>query len=335
MELKFNKHFGNTQRTSEFKKTVLNIYKQNFSSTFILIFTLSIFLFSSCNKKSNDSKSLKDSTNHFNDTILGLQENPKLVTFRTFVDQLDSSDVNSVSKTVEQFKTVFVNERTGLCDTAFVVFQQLLDTLELKLNQKLQDDTTDYSPLFKGTKVPSKMMKFQQNLFLNGFRLTDVDEMFYIQQYRPYIMQQIGYMLSDTMKVYLNEIDTENREGFSQDEAINISSQQLVDRTLWYENFIRNNPKFVFINNCQTYKKAYLTYLISGYGKTKLFEDANKAELSPFFTEAYNYLFKTYPQSETASLILSYYEALKQKQFTTVRDIKKKYVIKGLIYNLE
>jgi len=335
MELLFNKLFNKTQNTSEFKISCLSIYILKNSWAFIVIFTLSIFLFSSCNKQSNDSKSLKDSTNHFNDTILSAQENPKLVAYRTFVDQLDSANVNSVGKAVEQFKTVFANERPGLCDTAFVVFQQLLDTMELKLNQKLQSDTTDYLPMLRGAKVSAKIKNFQQNLYLNGFRLMDVDEMFYIQQYRPYVIQQLGYMLSDTLKVYLNEIEIENREGFSQNEAIIISAKQLVDRTLWYENFIKSNPNFIFINNCQTYKKAYLTYLFSGYGKTKLYAETDKSALSPFFLEAYNYLFTTYPQSEISTFIQPYYVAINQKQPATVREIKKKYVIKGLIYNLE
>lgn len=308
---------------------------QKKSGKLLLFFAAMLVFFLGCNKPASDNKNSKDTTNHFNDTILSVEENPKLVAYRTFVNQLDSSDVNSVSRAVEEYKTVFANERRGLCDSAFVVFQQLMDTLELKLNHKLQEDTTDYLPLLKGAKVPTKIKNFQQQLFLNGFRIIGVDEMFYIQQYRPYVVQQIGYLLSDVMKLYLNEIDTENREGFSQNNAIIISAQQLVDRTLWYENFIKAYPDFEFINNCRAYKKAYLTYLFSGYGTTKLYSDANKTALSPFFTEAYNYLFTTYQQSEVTSLIQPYFEAIRQGQHQSVRDIKKKYVIKGLIFNLE
>lgn len=304
-------------------------------SHLLLSFLVPVLIFSGCSKPASGNKSSNDTINHFNDTILSVEENPKLVSYRTFVNQLDSSDINSVSRAVEEYKSVFANERTGLCDTAFVVVQQFLDTLELKLNQRLQEDTTDYSPLMKGAKVSAKIKKFQQQLLLNGFRMIGVDEMIYIQQYRPFVVQQIGYMLSDVMKLYLNEIDTENREGFSQNDAIIISAQQLVDRTLWYENFMKTNPDFVFIDNCRAYKKAYLTYLFSGYGTTKFYSDAAKRALSPFFTEAYNYLFGTYPQSEVTSLIQPYFEAIKQGQHQLVRDIKKKYVIKGLIFNLE
>jgi len=315
--------------------TKSGIYMQKKSGKLLLFFAAALVLFSGCSKPASDNKNSNDTTNHFNDTILSVEENPKLIAYRTFVNQLDSSDVNSVSKAVEEYKTVFTNERTGLCDTAFVVFQQLLDTLELKLNHNLQEDTTDYLPLLKGAKVSAKIKNFQQKLLLNGFRMIGVDEMIYIQQYRPYVVQQIGFMLSDTMKLYLNEIDTENREGFSQNDAIIISPQQLVDRTLWYENFMKANPDFVFINNCRAYKKAYLTYLFSGYGTTKFYMDAGKSALSPFFTEAYNYLFATYPQSEVTSLIQPYFDAIRQGQHQSVRDIKKKYVIKGLIFNLE
>ncbi len=311
------------------------INRQKKSGLLLLLPAAMLAIFSGCSKPAPENKNSNDSINHFNDTILSVEENPKLITYRTFVNQLDSSDVNSVSKAVEEYKTVFANERTGLCDTAFVVFQQFLDTLELQLNHRLQEDTTDYSPLLKGSKVSVKIKNFQQQLLQNGFRIIGVDEMFYIQQYRPYVVQQIGYMLSDTLKLYLNEIDTENREGFSQNGAITISPQQLVDRTLWYENFMKANPDFVFISNCLAYKKAYLTYLFSGYGTTKFYSDAGKSALSPYFTEAYNYLFGTYPQSEVTSLIQPYFDAIRQGQHQLVRDIKKKYVIRGLIFNLE
>ena len=117
--------------------------------------------------------------------------------------------------------------------------------------------------------------------------------------------------------------------------SIYISFIYYISYIFFYENFIKNNPAFVLLDNCKTYKKAYLSYLISGYGKTNLYSNVANKELSPYFAEAYDYLFKTYPESETATLALPYYNALKEKQAATVRDLKKKLVIKGLIYNLE
>lgn len=302
----------------------------------LLVSVFIIISLTACNKKADDNNPNNDSSRyHFNDTLALQLENPKITEYRAFVQQLDSSDVASATKAVEQFKTTFTNQSQGLCDTAFVIYQHLMDTIELSLNEKLHNDTTDYSVIFSGEPIPKKIKNYLTLLQQNGFKFSSADGMIYIEQYRPFAFQHLSFLLSEPMKSYLNEISMESAEGFAMDQTIIISSQQLVDRILWYENFIKNNPAFVLLDNCKTYKKAYLSYLISGYGKTNLYSNVANKELSPYFAEAYDYLFKTYPESETATLALPYYNALKEKQAAIVRDLKKKMVIKGLIYNLE
>ncbi len=302
----------------------------------LLLSVCIIISFTACNKKSGNDNPDKDSARyHFNDTLALQLENPKITEYRAFVQLLDSTNAASATKAVEQFKTAFLNQTPGLCDTAFVIYQHLLDTIELSLNEKLHNDTTDYSVIFSGEPISKKIKNYLTLLQQNGFKFSSTDGMYYIEQYRPFSIQHLSYMLSDPMKSYLNEISMENAQGFAMDQAIVISPQQLVDRILWYENFVKINPVFVFLDNCNTYKKAYFSYLISGYGKTNLYSDIANKELSPYFSDAYEYLFKTYPESETSTLALPYYNALKQKQTASVRDLKKKLVIKGLIYNLE
>lgn len=302
----------------------------------LLVSVFIIISLTACNKKAGDSNPNNDSSRyHFNDTLALQLENPKITEYRAFVQQLDSSDASSATKAVEQFKTTFINQSQGLCDTAFVIYQHLMDTIELNLNEKLHNDTTDYSVIFSGEPISKKIKNYLTLLQQNGFKFSSADGMIYIEQYRPFAFQHLSFLLSEPMKSYLNEISMESAEGFAMDQTIIISSQQLVDRILWYENFIKNNPAFVLLDNCKTYKKAYLSYLISGYGKTNLYSNVANKELSPYFAEAYDYLFKTYPESETATLALPYYNALKEKQAATVRELKKKLVIKGLIYNLE
>ncbi|MCE5331634.1 MAG: hypothetical protein LLF95_05775 [Bacteroidales bacterium] len=295
-----------------------------------------ILAFAACNKPANENSSDNDSnTYHFNDTLLINQENPKITEYRAFVDQLDSMDAASAVKASEQFKALFANQSTGLCDTAFVIFQHLMDALELNLNEKLRNDTTDYSVLFTGEPVSKKMKDFQISLQKNGFKFSTSDGMYYIEQYRPFTIQNLSFMLSEPMKLYLSEIETENREGFAENASIVISPNQHVDRIIWYENFIKSNPKFVLLENCKNYRKAYLTYLLTGFDNTPLYSNKEIMEISAYFVTAYKYLIKTYPDSETASYVTPYYDAIQQKQTATVKDILKKYVIKGLIYNLE
>lgn len=304
------------------------MYKYN--ATITILFVL---LFSAC-QKPKEEKIKHEKINNFNDTMLVRTENPKLIEFRSFVAQLDSSDINSVSLAVEKFKTTFNGQQTSLCDSGFVVFQQLMDTLDVKLNNQLQTDTTDFEHYFEINKFPTKVLKFKELLAKNGFKLSSSQDMVYIEQNRTFPINTLASMLSEPMNLYLSEIEIENREGFSENSTIIISWKQHVDRIIWYENFIKANPTFVFLENCINYKKAYFTYLLTGFENTKLFNPDKEKELSIYYTDAYGYLLKTYPDSETAKLTTPYLETIEQNSTMARRELLKKYVIKGLIYNL-
>ena len=90
----------------------------------------------------------------------------------------------------------------------------------------------------------------------------------------------------------------------------------------------------MFLENCINYKKAYFTYLLTGFENTKLFNPDKDSELNSYYSNAYRYLMQTYPDSETAQLTTPYLETIEQNSIEARRELLKKYVIKGLIYNL-
>lgn len=107
----------------------------------------------SCHRSGDDNQSQDDSTNiYVRDSLVLQSEHPMLIDFRMFVHDLDSTDMNSAPLAVEHFHKFF-RQRPGLYDSAFVVLQQLLDTIETNLNEKLYEDTTDYSPLMNDENV--------------------------------------------------------------------------------------------------------------------------------------------------------------------------------------
>lgn len=296
----------------------------------ILLFVL---FFSACQKPQQENNE-RERIDNFNDTSLVRTENPKLTEFRLFVQQLDSSNINSVQLAVEKFKTTFYGQQTSLCDSGFVVFQQMMDTISTYQNIKLQTDTTEYEIYFETNQFPSKVLKYKNLLANNGFKLSNSGGMVFVEQDRSYPISLLSSMLSEPMKLYLAEIETENREGFSENAAIIISWKQHVDRIIWYENFINANPSFVFLENCKNYKKAYFSYLLTGFENTKLFIDDKQTVLNPYFNSAYSYLLQAFPNSEAAQLTTPYIETIQQNSTAARRELLKKYVIKGLIYNL-
>jgi len=303
-----------------------------------LLLAVFIIALSSC-AKSNDKGGNQANSDvfHLTDTLSGPYENPKITEFKAFVDQLDSADVTSATKAVEKYKQIFTGQPAQLCDSGFVVFQALYDSLEQNLSAMHQNDTTNYEPLLYNDQASvSKSLKdYRKNLQLNGFKISATGGVTYIEQDRTFVARSFYSFVTPVMKDYLTELQKENKEGFAIDGAITISPRQLVDRIIWYEKFIPQNPDFVFAENCKSYQKAYLTYLLSGYENTQLYADEETKDLSDFYVNAYDYLISKFPDSQTTQTIAPYYEALKQKQTDKVNALHKDFVIKGKIYNLK
>jgi hypothetical protein len=297
-----------------------------------LLFIFIVVLFLACNNTQKEKSAGNDYT--VTDTVTDTIENIKITELKQFIATCDTTDISTVSLLTIRFNEIFTGQSKGLCDTAYVVYQKYLDQMDQHLNDSLQNDTTDYSLLFESAKPPKKLKEFKTNLLNNGFKLTNSMGQIYIEQDRSFISKNLYPLLSDTMKLYLDEIKLENEQGFAIDEQITIRPKQLVNRILWYNRFISANPRFVFIENCKNFRKAYLTYLITGYGKSQVTDNVSK-ELTPYFAEAYNYLVRNFPQSETTLLLQPYIDALKQKESSKVADLRKTFIVKGLIFNLE
>ena len=307
----------------------------NLIAFIFLLITVSV-IFGSCHKQSEKDSTQTNPTDSFNvnDTLLTERINPKLLEYKTFIKQLDSVDATSIPKALAKFKEVFKGQSFGLCDSGFIMYQSLYDTIEVKLNEKLQKDTTNLNPVFNNEPLSKKLKDFCQQLRINGYKLSDSEGTAYIEENRNYVAQNFYPFLSVTMKAYLSEIQTENNEGFVRNGSISISPQKHVERVIWYEKFINENPNFVYVDKCKSYNKAYLSYLMRGYKNTTLYENKQTKELSEYFINAYDYLLANYSGSQTAGLIKPYYEALKQKQTDKANQLQKSYIIKGLIMNM-
>jgi hypothetical protein len=303
-----------------------------------ILIAVALISLSSCGKsKDKQTENVSADTFHLTDTLSGPYENPKIAEYKAFIDELDSVDVTSATKAVEKYKEIFAGQPALLCDSGFVVFQALYDSLEQNLSTIHQNDTVNYEPLLYDDQasVPKSLKDYRKKLQLNGFKISASEGVTYIEQDRNFIARNFYTFVTTAMKDYLAELQKENKEGFAIDGAITISPRQLVDRTIWYEKFISANSDFVFMDNCKNYQKAYLTYLLSGYEKTPLYTNNETKDLADFYVNAYDYLISKFPGSQITQTIAPYYEALKLKQTEKANAMRKDFVIKGKIYNLK
>lgn len=300
---------------------------------FIFIISISGFFSISCNRNPK-TEITKKSNFKSTDTVLVKVENQLIKEFKIYIDSLDSANATSALMATEKYKLLFKGKSKGLCDTAFVFFQNLMDTLLIVQNNQLENDTTNFDAFIRGESTSKKITDFNNSLMKKGFILKSQHDFVFIDLNYDFILVNFLPFVSEPMNQFLTEMMYENTEGFAHNDSIKISPETLVNRVLWYENFITQNNSFVFSEKCKNYRKAYLTYLLTGYNKTTLFANTQSHEISTYFATAFEYLISKYPESETAALTLPYYEAIKQKNINTSNEILKKYVIRGLIYNL-
>lgn len=291
-------------------------------------------LFSACGNKGGDGTSNdKDSSYLSVNVPVANSENSRLVNYRNFVLSLNHDSVESVSKALDEYGHQFAGQSIGLCDSAFVVLQNCVDSVENTLSNAMMNDSTDYEPLFSGKNPSKELVSLKTRLTSNGFMIKSTDGMAYVVQNRKFILDKAGSYVSEPMKEYLIEIEKENNEGFTDEHGIIISPKKHADRIIWYENFLKVNDNFLLKQNCVNYKKAYLTYLLLGIMDTHLFENESKMQLSPYFSKAYTYILKAYPDSDLATIVGEYQHAIEQKDKSLVDDLIKKYTIKGWIYS--
>ncbi len=301
----------------------------------ILIYFFSI-PFWGCQPKSNNKQETivkADSSAVKTDST---KKNLLLENYAKFLSQLDSTDVNSNTTATNKYTELFGQQSDAVCDSAFLEFDTFYSRLERGLNEKHYKDTTNYDAFVytePGTQIPKKLINYRKNLQKNGFDINSEEGITYIMQDRNFIAKHFYPYLSQTMKKYQIKLNIENAEGFVSDASIIISPQNLVERIIWYEKFIYENPTFIFIENCRTTLKTYQTILFTGIDNTPVFSFNAPDKITDYYHETYEYLHSKYPGSRTSNLIKPYYNAILNNNIKESEAIVSKYKKDNVIFN--
>jgi hypothetical protein len=303
---------------------------------------LILMLLWSCNqtngKKQPTDNDLVDTLTNLNKPEQVENSDPKLIAYKNYVLQLDSFDAESSNKAANKLKEIFAGQSTELCDSAFVIFNELYESLDRNLNEKHQNDTTNYDPLVviydKGTEpiIAQKLKDYNRKLKKNGFEVAMDEGITFIKQDRDFISANFYSLVSSSMKMYLIQLNKENKEGFTSDGGLIISTTQLAERIIWFENFKKSNSKFIFRNKIKEIETDYLSLLLIGTDNTPLYDYYETKKLSKNYAEAYQLLVSKYPNSQTTKLVKPYFLALKQNQTAKAEDLLKLYKAQKIIY---
>lgn len=267
-------------------------------------------LLASCNSNSNNKESDSNSSDSSGNSEYALS---KADMFQDYLDALDTTDINSIDKANKKFKEIFNPGDTINNDKGVVDIVDFMNKVAAYGHQSAIDDDIDYSGLvdieIAGGKAPGKLEDAYEKIKKNGFRIRQSEGM-YSLQINPFFIQKEFYpYISSNMEIMLQQIAKENLEGYAEDAAITIPYQSLVQRVVWWEDFLKNNSNKAYTALAQEQYGKYFNALIIGMDNTPAIESE---QIAPYFQEAYSYLKDFAPNSTSYQQLQPYIDLLEQ-----------------------
>jgi hypothetical protein len=267
--------------------------------------------------------------------------NPVLLQYDRYLAALDTQLVEMGSQAIDTFQLLFKNQPAAVCDTAFYIFDQYHSILCNYLETHMEQDSIDYMDFISlddnnKPKALSKKHKAKKRaLEKNGFYLDSEEGMVFITRDRHYIAQHFGKYVSAPMKQYLVQLGKEQKEGFEADAGLMIEPAVLVDRTVWWENFSKANPNFLYAKEAAYNRRITLYALILGMDNTSVrafvSDTLSQDSLSAYFNTAWKYAQEKHPQSATSAIVTPFYNAWMKRDTLEInkatQQFEKEYVL--------
>lgn len=282
------------------------------------------------------------STNTSKDTLALVSPEPltgNLKQYQQFLNKLDTANAETATEAVVEYKRLFEKENEAMRDAAYALFDNYYERLDYGLNARMEQDTLDYMSLItydaengKQKPVSKELQAYEDRLERNGFEVWSEEGMPYIRQGRGFVAKHFYGLVSTTMRQYLQQVNKENKEGFSEDAGITILPQQHVDRLAWWDAFIAKNPGFILADKAKQNRRHLLNWLVEGMDNTPLQMTENN-QLDEYHQDAYDYLQKAYPNSTSLKIIRPYFNALYAKDQIKADAFLKEFRTKGFILN--
>ena len=144
------------------------------------------------------------------------------------------------------------------------------------------------------------------------------------------IQRELSSHLSNPMKRYLHILAAQTEFPLDDCERMDVKPQELVDRVVELENFMKDNQDFIYQQKCEILKKAYSSALLQGNDRN--FVLTQKGHFSDYFRTAYEYLTQTYPNSEILKIVIPWFEMLKEYDYLSFRKMWKLYEANGWLH---
>ncbi len=239
---------------------------------------------------------------------------------RLLLKSLSVSDVNSISVIADQLNQLPPNAR--ISDDLFVDLKQFMTNVIEEFNKHFMDNYADVQQDLWAGKKTERLAELNALLAKNGLELNDAEGNYYAQWQPTYFPELFDGRISESLTVFLSIQRHEEDSGYAVDGYLLISYDELADRVLVWEQFLKDYPKTNIADEARQYYNNYLMILMTGIDNSPV-QDVNTLQLLPEIKELYLKIIADHSGTHTAKSLKAYYEYLAQHQFKLSPEVYK------------
>lgn len=232
------------------------------------------------------------------DQILSCSEN-ELVSIPIAAAIIDKS-IPSLNNIEKDSIYIFFNY------TFYTAVNAFNDSLELKYPDILQK-------IDKGINDP-EIKEFKKCLDLCGLSLLNSEGSYYVDEKYDYYYDLFKGKVSAALNDYLKIRSKELKQGYSEDADLLIGFDDLYDRVVTWEDFMKDYPDFILLKDAEFNYTSYLSTLITGTDNSETFESETQT-LYPGIKRLYEKIISHKDGKKSTKLISDYFDLLKRNDF--------------------
>jgi hypothetical protein len=261
--------------------------------------------------------------------LAGIKGN--LTSFKKYLKSLDTS-LLSISYSIDYIKTCIPANDSISGDSVFYYFRNKFNSIVNKLSNSL---LTEYRAVIKSLGTCkctffaevgeymaidsvdlSKDSDPKKSAFVNNLNLCGIYVMGNdmdgnrVDAKTDYFYNNFYNRITNDVRNFLIERQTEISEGFSADGGLTISIDTVYYRTIYWEKFYSAYPNSIFSEESYSYYNTYLVNLLTNF---ESFEEAYI--LKPGAKALYEKIIKKHDETKTSQLISDWYTTLSQHAF--------------------
>lgn len=239
--------------------------------------------------------------------------------FKQFADRLEKGKAVSVDRLKSNYKKIAAGQSIDCRSKLFHDFV----SYHAKL---LETYTTSVDKYFEnGGDQPENIEKqYKKELERVGLRAYMIEGIRYRGADNNWLLREFGSLLPKNWKVYLSQLGKEQKEGFTDDDALLISRSEIGQRILFWEKFLLKYPNFIEKDTIRSNLYDFVTVFLLRFATMGQLYGENEEKLRPDIKKAYEEYLKTKSNSIYFTAIKRQYDIIKNNSFIIDNKVRKK-----------